>query len=70
MEFFFSSVNVHYTRTKNMQVDSLVKAASTFAPPTTLKLKYHIKMRDRPSIVNNIKHWKVFEYDEHIRKLL
>jgi hypothetical protein len=27
-------------------------------------------MRHKPSIPNNIQHWKVFEDDEHIRKFL
>jgi ribonuclease HI len=43
MEKNFSSVNVHYIpRTENLLADSLAKEASTFAPPTALKLKYHM----------------------------
>jgi ribonuclease HI len=58
MENFFSSVKVHFIpRAKNQQADSLAKEASTFAPPTTFKLKYHIEIRHRPSIPNNIQHW-------------
>jgi hypothetical protein len=71
MEKNFSSVNVHYIpHTENMQVDSLAKVASTFAPPAALKLKYHIEVRHRPSIPNNIQHWQIFEDDEHIRKFV
>jgi ribonuclease HI len=71
IENFFSSVNVHYIpRTENQRADSLAKAASTFAPPTVFKLKYHIEMRHRPSIPNNIQHWQVFEDDEQLRKFL
>jgi ribonuclease HI len=71
IEFFFSSVNVHYIpRAENLKADSLAKAASTFAPPTAFKLKYHIEVRHRPSIPNNIQHWQVFEDDEQIRKFL
>jgi ribonuclease HI len=71
MENFFSSVNIHFIpRTENLQVDSLAKEASTFAPPTAFKLKYHIEVRHRPSIPNNIQHWQVFKDDEQIRKFL
>jgi hypothetical protein len=51
-------------------VTALAKAASTFAPPTTFKLKYHIQMRHRTSIPNNIQHWQVFEDDEQLRKFI
>ena len=57
IENFFSSVNVHYIpRTENQWADSLAKATSMFVPPTDFKLKYHIEMRHRPSIPNNIQH--------------
>jgi hypothetical protein len=71
IEIFFSSVNVHYIpKIENQQADSLAKATSTFVPPTDFKLKYHIEMRHRPSIPNNVQHWQVFEDDEQIRQLL
>jgi hypothetical protein len=71
MENFFSSINVHFIPlTKNLQDDALAKAASTFTPPTTFKLKYHIEIRHRPSIPDNIQHWQVFEDDEQIKKFL
>jgi hypothetical protein len=71
MEKLFSLVKVHFIpRVENQQVDSLDKEASTFVPPTTFKLKYHIEVRHRPSIPNNIQHWQVFEDDEQIKKFL
>ena len=71
MENFFSSVNVHFIpRTENLHADTLAKAASTFSPPTTVKLKYHIEIRYKPSIPDNIRHWQVFEDDEQIQKFL
>ena len=71
IEIFFSSVNVHYIpRTENQQADALAKVASTLTPPTAFKLKYHILMRHRPSIPNNIQHWQVFKDDEQLRKFL
>jgi hypothetical protein len=64
-------VNFHFVpRSENQQVDALAKDASTFTPPTAFNLKYHIQMRHRPSIPNNIQHWQVFEDDEQLRKFL
>jgi hypothetical protein len=48
----------------------LAKEAATFVPPTILKLNYHIEMRHKTSIPNNIQHWQVFEDDEKIRQFL
>jgi ribonuclease HI len=71
IENFFSSFNIHHIpRAENQQADSLAKAAATFMPPTVLKLKYHIEMRHRPSIPNNVQHWQVFEDDEQIKQFL
>jgi ribonuclease HI len=71
MENFFSSVNVHFIpRAENLHADALAKVASTFSPPMTFKLKYHIEFRHKPSIPDNIRHWKVFEDDEQIKKFL
>jgi ribonuclease HI len=58
MEKQFSLVKVHFIpRAENQQADSLAKEASTFVPPTAFKLKYHIEVRHKPSIPNNIQHW-------------
>lgn len=71
IENLFSSFNIHsISRMQNQQVDSLAKVVATFIPPTVLKLKYHIEMRHRPSIMNNIKHWQGFEDDEQIKQFL
>jgi hypothetical protein len=71
MENLFSSVKVHFIpRAENQQSNSLAKTASTSAPPTTFKLKYHIEVRHRPSIPNNMQHWQVFDDDEKIRNFL
>ena len=64
IENFFSSFNIHsIPKMQNQQVDSLAKVVATFIPPTILTLKYHIEMRHRPSIPNNVQHWQVFEDD-------
>jgi ribonuclease HI len=71
VENLFTSVNFHFVpRSKNQQADALAKAASTFDPPTYFNLKYHIQMRHRPSIPDNVQHWQVFEDDEQLRKFL
>jgi ribonuclease HI len=57
MENFFSSIKVHFIpRTENLHADALAKAASTFSPTTNVKLKYHIEIRYKPSIPENVKH--------------
>jgi hypothetical protein len=71
MEIFFSSVNIHFIpRAENLHADALEKAASTFSPPTTFKLKYHIEIRYKLSIPDNIRHWQFFEDDEQIKRFL
>jgi hypothetical protein len=71
MENFFSSVNIHFIpRTENLHANALAKANSTFSPPTTFELKYHIEIRYKSSILDNIQHWQVFEDDEQIEKFL
>jgi hypothetical protein len=71
IENFFSSFNIHHIpRMDNQQANSLAKAAATFVPPTILKPKYHIEMRHRTSIQNNVQHWQVFEDEEQIKQFL
>ena len=68
IENFFSSFNIHYiSRMENQQTNSLSKATVNFVPSIVLKLKYHIEMRHRPSIPNNVQHWKFFEDDKQIK---
>ena len=50
--------------------DSLEVAASTFKPPINPRLRYEIELRHRPSILDNVKHWQVFEDDEKINQFL
>ena len=71
IENFFSSFNIHnIPRMENQQADSSAKAVATFMPPTILKLNYHIEMRQKLSIPNNVKHWQIFEDDEQIKIFL
>jgi hypothetical protein len=40
--------------------DSLVVSASNFRVSFPPKLKYDVEVKYRPSIPDNVKHWKVF----------
>jgi len=50
--------------------DSLAVSASHFKIPLPPKIKNEVEIRYRPSILDYIKHWKVFEDDLEIRKFL
>jgi hypothetical protein len=68
---FFSSFNISFIpRKENTLVDSLAILASRFRIPLPPKIKYDVEIRYRPSVPDNIKHWKVFEDDLEIKKFL
>ena len=50
--------------------DSLAVSVSNFRIPFPPKLKYDVEVKYRPSILDNVKHWKVFEDDLEIKKFL
>jgi hypothetical protein len=45
-------------------------AASTFKPPLPPKMKYEIEVRYMPSIIDNVKYWRVFEEDFEIKRFI
>jgi hypothetical protein len=51
-------------------VDSLATSASNFKVPLLPKCRYDVEVKYRPSIPDNVKHWKVFKDDLKIEKLL
>ena len=57
-------------RKKNVEADSLAVAASLFHVLENPKEKYQIEVRHRPSILDNVDHWQVFENDEQINMFL
>jgi hypothetical protein len=61
---------VYIPRNQNEQVDSLAVEASTFKPPFPPKMKYEVEVRYRPSIPDNVKHWRVFEEDSEIKRFI
>ena len=50
--------------------DSLATSASNFKVPLPPKFRYDVEVKYRPSIPDNVKHWKVFEDDLEIKKFL
>jgi hypothetical protein len=45
-------------------------AASTFKPPLPAKMKYEVEVRYKPSILDNVKHCRVFEEDFEIKRFI
>jgi len=71
LKAFFLSFNIVYIpRNQNEQVDSLVVTISIFKRPMPPKLKYVVEVRYRPSILDNVKHWRVFDEDSEIKRFL
>jgi ribonuclease HI len=68
---FFSSFNISFIpREENTMVDYLVVSESNFRVLLPPKLKYDVEVKYRPSIPDNVKHWKVFEDDLKVRRFL
>jgi hypothetical protein len=57
-------------REENTMANILVVSASHFRVPLPPKLKYDVEVRYRPSVPDNVKHWKVFEDDLKLKKFL
>ena len=71
MDNFFSAFNISFIpRDQNQTADSLALAATFFKVPQHTQFRYPIEVRHRPSIPNNIKHWRMFEDDLDIKKFL
>jgi ribonuclease HI len=71
IDSFFLAFNISFIpRGENTSSDSLVVSASFLKVPLPPMVKYDVEMRHRPSIPDNVKHWKVFEDDLEIEKFL
>jgi ribonuclease HI len=67
----FLAFNISFVpREDNASVDSLAVSASLFRIPLPPKIPCAVEIRYRPSIPDNVKHWKVFEDDLEIEKFL
>jgi ribonuclease HI len=71
IDSFFLAFNISFIpREENTVVDSLVVSASNFRIPLPPRLRYDVEVKYRPSIPDNVKHWKVFEDDLEIKRFL
>jgi ribonuclease HI len=71
IDSFFLAFNISFIpREENTVVDSLATSARNFKVPLPPKLRYDIEVKYRPSIPDNVKHWKVFEDDLEIKRFL
>ena len=67
----FSAFNISFIpREKNALADSLAVSAILFRIPLLPKRKYDVEIKYRPSVPDDIKHWKVFKDDLEIKKFL
>ena len=58
---FFTTSNIYFIpRDHNQTANSLDLVATFFTVPQNTQLRYPIEVRHRPSIPDNIKHWRVF----------
>jgi hypothetical protein len=57
-------------REENSMKDSLAISKSNFRVPLPPKLKYEVELKYRPSILDNVKHWKDFEDDLEMKRFL
>jgi hypothetical protein len=57
-------------REQNQFIDALATSASVFNIPSLPNKRYEIKVRHRPAVPDNIKHWQVFEDDKQVERFL
>ena len=57
-------------RDLNHLADSLAVSVSLIVPPLPPKLNYDVQVKYRPSLLDNVKFWRVFENDDEVGKFL
>jgi len=68
---FFSAFNIVFVpREDNTAADSLAVSVGLFRSPLPPKINDEVEVRYRPSILDNIKNWRVFKDDLEIEKFL
>jgi hypothetical protein len=71
IDSLFLAFNISFIlRGENTSADSLVVLASSLKVTLLPMVKSDVEIKYRPSIPNNVKHWKVFEDDLEIEKFL
>lgn len=65
---FFLAFNIQFlSREGNRMANSLAVVVRNFKHPQNPLLRYKVEVRYRPFIIDNVKHWKVFEDVEQIK---
>ena len=65
VENLFDAFNLtHIRKDQNIHADALVVFASSFKKNNRIDVLYQIQVKYRTSILDNLKHWKIFEDDE------
>jgi ribonuclease HI len=68
---FFLAFNISFIpRGENTLADSLAVSASLLKFPLPPMVKNDVDIRYRPSVPDNVKHWKVFEDDSELERFL
>jgi ribonuclease HI len=68
---FFLAFNISFIpRGENTLADSLAISASSLNFPLPPMVKNDVDIRYRPSVSDNVKHWKVFEDDSDLERFL
>jgi hypothetical protein len=71
MDNFFLAFNISFIpRGENTLADSLAVSSSSHKVPLSPMVKNDVEIKYRPSVPNNVKHWKVFEDDLEIERFL
>jgi ribonuclease HI len=71
VENLFLSFDITFVQRKfNQQEDSLASTTSNLKTLLCSNLRYEIEVKHRPSIPNNIKHWKCFSDDQELNFFL
>jgi len=64
----FDSLRISYIpRVKNWLDDSLAVFASMLIPPMPPRLMYQVQVKYKPSLLDNVQHWKFFEDDDEVK---
>lgn len=65
---YFLAINLtNILRNNNQISNSLAVSASLFRIPKIPKVKYDLEVFFRPSILDNVKHWHIFEDDQQVK---
>jgi ribonuclease HI len=68
---FFLAFNISFIpREENAPADFLAFTASLLEVPALPTVRSDVEIKYRPSVPDNVKHWKVFEDDQEIEKFL